>query len=79
VIPAANLSWLPNAAVVADGSTGTVVPGPQAQGLDAARTLASSDGGASGGRYRVGAGLDLLIPAGAAPGAYTGTLTLTLS
>jgi WxL domain surface cell wall-binding len=78
-IPAANMAWTPNTAVVNDGSSGTVVPGPSVRGLDAARTLASSEAGASGGIFQADAGLDLLIPAGAAPSAYVGTLTLTLS
>ncbi|MFC9971646.1 WxL domain-containing protein [Spirillospora sp. NPDC127200] len=78
-IPAANLAWAPTAAVVNDGSTGQVVAGPRVSGLDVARTLASSAGGSSGGVFEAGAGLDLGIPAGATPGDYTGTLTLTLS
>ncbi|HEX2312311.1 MAG TPA: WxL domain-containing protein [Thermomonospora sp.] len=78
-IPAANLSWRPTASAVNDGSTGTVTPGPNATGLDVARTLASSAAGSSGGVFEAGGALDLLIPAGAVPGSYTGTLTLTLS
>ncbi|WP_018653806.1 WxL domain-containing protein [Actinomadura flavalba] len=78
-IPAANMAWTPNAAVVNDGSQGAVVAGPAVNGLDVARTLASSAGGASGGVFEAGAGLDLGIPAGVVPGDYTGTLTLTLS
>jgi hypothetical protein len=78
-IPAANLSWSPAASVVDDGSGAAVTPGPNSTGLDSARTLATSAAGASGGIFQAWAGLDLLIPAGAAPGSYTGTLTLTLS
>lgn len=78
-IPAANLAWTPNAAVVEDGSGAAVTPGPQVRGLDAAQTLAASAAGTSGGVFQAGAGLDLLVPAGVTPGAYTGTLTLTLS
>ncbi|RAY17177.1 hypothetical protein DPM19_03230 [Actinomadura craniellae] len=78
-VPAANLGWSPSATVVDDGSTGTVTPGPDVTGLEAARTLASSAAGASGGIFEAGAGLNLLIPAGVAPGSYVGTLTLTLS
>ncbi|WP_019632279.1 hypothetical protein [Actinomadura atramentaria] len=78
-IPAANMAWAPNAAVVNDGSGGAVTAGPAVSGLDVARTLAASAGGASGGVFEAGAGLDLGVPAGAVPGDYTGTLTLTLS
>ncbi len=78
-IPAANLAWTPNAAVVEDGSGAAVVPGPQVRGLNSAQTLATSAAGTSGGVFETGAGLDLLIPAGVTPGSYTGTLTLTLS
>jgi hypothetical protein len=79
VIPAANLEWTPNAAVVDDGSGAAVTPGPRIRGLGDAQTLATSAAGTSGGIFEAGAGLDLLIPAGATPGSYTGTLTLTLS
>lgn len=79
VIPGANLGWSPAAAAVADGSTGVAVPGPAVKGLDEARTLGSATGGTSGGIFELGAGLNLSIPAGAATGTYTGTLTLTLS
>ncbi|WUI02747.1 WxL domain-containing protein [Spirillospora sp. NBC_00431] len=78
-IPAANLAWTPNAAVVEDGSGAAVTPGPQVRGLGTAQTLATSAAGASGGVFAAGAGLDLLVPAGVTPGSYTGTLTLTLS
>ncbi|ROO84402.1 putative surface cell wall-binding protein [Actinocorallia herbida] len=79
VIPGANLGWTPSAAAVADGSTGVAVPGPAVSGLDEARTLGSAEGGLSGGIFDLGAALELNIPAGAATGTYTGTLTLTLS
>jgi len=78
-IPGANLSWTPSAATAGDGSEGQAVPGPAAGGLDQARTLASAEGGRSGGVFDLGAALNLKIPAGAANGTYTGTLTLTLS
>ncbi|MEU8804296.1 WxL domain-containing protein [Spirillospora sp. NPDC048819] len=77
-IPRANLAWAPAAQVVADGSQGTVTPGA-AGPLGAARTLASSAAGSSGGVFQAGAGLDLSVPAGTSPGDYTATLTLTLS
>lgn len=79
IIPAANMGWTPTASVVNDGSNATVTPGPAVRGLDVARTLASSEGGSSGGVFEADAALDLLIPAGVATGTYTGTLTLTLS
>ncbi|URM96678.1 WxL domain-containing protein [Actinomadura madurae] len=77
-IPASVLTWSPTAAVVDDGSRGTVTAGT-AGSLGAPRTLASSAAGASGGVFQAGAGLDLGVPAGTAPGDYTATLTLTLS
>ncbi|GAB2854132.1 hypothetical protein GCM10022221_62160 [Actinocorallia aurea] len=78
-IPGSNLAWTPSAAAVADGSAGVAVPGPAVTGLDEARTLGSAEGGLSGGVFDLGAALELSIPAGAATGTYTGTLTLTLS
>lgn len=78
-IPGANLSWTPSAATAGDGSQGRAVPGPAVTGLDQARTLGSAEGGLSGGVFDLGAALDLKVPAGAADGTYTGTLTLTLS
>src|SRR5690606_37723406 len=66
------------ARVVDDGSNGTVTPGA-AGSLGTARTLASAAAGASGGVFKAGADLDLSVPAGASPGDYTATLTLTLS
>ncbi|MEU5884947.1 hypothetical protein [Spirillospora sp. NPDC047279] len=78
-VPASNLGWTPAAGPAKDGSTGVATPGPQVTGLDQARTLAGSAAGNSGGVFDLGAGLDLLIPAGATAGDYTGTLTLTLS
>src|SRR5690606_31442851 len=77
-IPRANLTWTPDARVVDDGSDGTVTPGA-AGSLGTARTLASAAAGASGGVFKAGADLDLSVPAGASPGDYTATLTLTLS
>lgn len=77
-IPRANLTWTPDARVVDDGSNGTVTPGA-AGSLGTARTLASAAAGASGGVFKAGADLDLSVPAGASPGDYTATLTLTLS
>ncbi|WP_067460344.1 hypothetical protein [Actinomadura macra] len=77
-IPASGLAWSPTARVVDDGSRGAVTPGA-AGSLGAPRTLASSAAGSSGGVFEAGAGLDLSVPAGTAPGDYTATLTLTLS
>ncbi|MFD0684305.1 hypothetical protein [Actinomadura fibrosa] len=77
-IPAAGLAWSPSARVVADGSQGAVTAGA-AGSLGTPRTLASSAAGSSGGAFEAGAGLDLSVPAGTAPGDYTATLTLTLS
>ncbi|WP_131740612.1 hypothetical protein [Actinomadura roseirufa] len=77
-IPAAGLAWSPSAQVVDEGSRGAVTPGTPGS-LGAPRTLASSSAGSSGGVFTAGAGLDLGVPAGASPGDYTATLTLTLS
>ncbi|TYK44400.1 WxL domain-containing protein [Actinomadura decatromicini] len=77
-IPKANLAWTPTARTVDDGSRGGVTAGP-AGAFGAARTLASSAAGGSGGVFQAGAGLDLSVPAGTSPGDYTATLTLTLS
>lgn len=85
VIAANNLGWAPTATAVNDplvGATGTVTPGPVAQpgaGLGTARALCTSAAGASAGSFTCGGQLNLGVPAGAVPGDYTATLTLTLS
>ncbi|WP_405096965.1 HtaA domain-containing protein [Micromonospora sp. NBC_01412] len=85
VIAADNLGWAPSAVAVDDplgGTVGTVAPGAVAApgaGLGAARALCTSPTGASGGAFTCGAQLNLGVPASAAAGDYTATLTLTLS
>ncbi|WFE23694.1 HtaA domain-containing protein [Solwaraspora sp. WMMD937] len=85
VIAADNLGWAPTASVVDDplvGATGTVTPGAVADpgaGLGTARALCTSAAGASAGSFTCGAQLNLGVPAAAASGDYTATLTLTLS
>ncbi|SCL72379.1 HtaA domain-containing protein [Micromonospora peucetia] len=85
VIAADNLGWTPSAVAVDDplgGNPGTVVPGAVAApgaGLGGARALCTSAAGASGGTFTCGAQLNLGVPASAAAGDYTATLTLTLS
>ncbi|GIJ48959.1 hypothetical protein Val02_58450 [Virgisporangium aliadipatigenens] len=76
-IGAANLGWTPTA-TAANGSA-AVTPGATATGLNTGRTLCKAAAGASAGVFTCGGELSLAIPATAAPGAYTATLTLTLS
>ncbi|MER7168892.1 HtaA domain-containing protein [Micromonospora sp. NPDC000207] len=84
-IAADNLGWVPSAAAVQDplaGTSGVVTPGAPANpgaGLGGARALCTSATGASNGTFTCGAQLNLGVPASAAAGDYSATLTLTLS
>ncbi|NGO67722.1 DUF6801 domain-containing protein [Streptomyces boncukensis] len=78
-ISAENLSWAP-ACTAAPGSAGSCVPGTDGVvGTEGATLATSPDGEDSGGEFTVGAGLDLEVPADAAPGDYASVLTLTLT
>lgn len=86
VIAAQLLGWTPSVQILEprpDGAAAPRVrPGPRVapgEGLAVPRTLCAGEPGASSGVFRCGAGLELGIPARAAPGGYAGTLTLTLS
>ncbi|MEV7613678.1 beta-xylosidase [Streptomyces sp. NPDC089799] len=78
-IPSASLGWTPSCAT-APGSTSTCAPGsPGTVGPDGAVLASTPDGEAVGGTFTVDAGVTLQVPPYAPPGAYTATLTLTLS
>ncbi|MFG2297037.1 beta-xylosidase [Streptomyces sp. NPDC048603] len=78
-IPGASLSWTPSCAT-APGSTVSCAPGsPGTVGPDGAVLASAPDAEAVGGTFTVDAGVTLQVPPYAAPGAYTATLTLTLS
>lgn len=85
-IPGGNLGWTPGAAVaheqipgdVATVNAGTAVD-PYSPGLDSAQTLCTAPATQSGGTFSCGGGVSLAIPASAAAGTYSGTLTLTLA
>ncbi|GAA3608004.1 hypothetical protein GCM10022419_111180 [Nonomuraea rosea] len=70
-IPASALGWTPSA-------DGAAAPGPGAD-LSRATTLCSAAAGAGTGSSACAAGLTLTVPAQTRQGAYTATLTLTLS
>lgn len=85
-IPGGNLGWTPSAEVaheVIPGDVATVDAGstvdPYSPGLDSAQTLCSSPDTQSGGTFSCGGAVALAIPASAAAGTYSGTLTLTLA
>ncbi|MEV0381511.1 HtaA domain-containing protein [Nonomuraea sp. NPDC050643] len=70
-IAASALGWTPS-------TQGTAAPGPGAT-LGEATTLCSAATGTGTGTSACAAGLTLTVPAATRPGAYTATLTLTLS
>ncbi|HEX6237763.1 MAG TPA: Ig-like domain-containing protein [Acidimicrobiales bacterium] len=85
-IPGGNLGWSPSAEVAHEqipGDVAAVTAGsavdPYSPGLDSAQTLCSSPANQSGGTFSCGGGVSLAIPASAAAGTYSGTLTLTLA
>ena len=85
-IPGANLGWFPSASVAhvqIPGDVASVTPGgsvtPFQPGLGSAQVLCSSPNNHSGGTFSCGGGVALAIPASAAAGTYSGTLTLTLA
>ncbi|MFP3900458.1 MAG: Ig-like domain-containing protein [Acidimicrobiia bacterium] len=85
-IPGGNLGWTPSAEVAHEqipGDVATVDAGstvdPYSPGLDSAQTLCSSPDTQSGGTFSCGGAVALAIPASAAAGTYSGTLTLTLA
>ncbi|HWJ85959.1 MAG TPA: HtaA domain-containing protein [Cellulomonas sp.] len=74
------LGWTPTLSANTVGAVAgaAVAPGTSATaGLKASSTLVSGAAGHALGTVNVGATLDLLAPADAAPGSYTATLTLT--
>jgi len=80
-IPAGNVSWTP-ACAASENSPSEVVTGSAGPLGATAATLCSAapDGSATtGGTFTADAGLKLTTPAFVAPGAYAGTLTLSLS
>ncbi|HET6952200.1 MAG TPA: Ig-like domain-containing protein [Acidimicrobiales bacterium] len=85
-IPGDNLGWTPSASVahqqipgdVAQVNAGAAVS-PDSPGLGSAQALCSSPANHSGGTFSCGGGVSLAIPASAAAGTYSGTLTLTLA
>lgn len=85
-IPGGNLGWTPSAAVAHEQIPGDVATvnaggavGPYSPGLDSAQGLCSAPATQSGGTFSCGGGVSLAIPASAAAGTYSGTLTLTLA
>jgi len=80
-IPAGNVTWTP-ACAASEGSPSAVVTGTAGPLGATAATLCSqtADGTApTGGHFTADAGLTLTTPAFVTPGAYAGTLTLSLS
>ncbi|MFF5444719.1 beta-xylosidase [Streptomyces sp. NPDC012888] len=78
-IPGASLSWTP-ACATTPSSPSTCAPGsPGPVGPDGAVLASTPDGEAGGGTFTADAGVTLQVPPYAPPGAYTATLTLTLS
>ena len=91
-IPGDNLGWTPSASVahtVIPGDVAQVTAGtPVADGMTNGGTGLGTAGGAkslctapakhSGGTFSCGGGVSLAIPASAAAGTYSGTLTLTI-
>ncbi|MEV0096599.1 beta-xylosidase [Streptomyces sp. NPDC050738] len=78
-IGADQLSWTPVCATKT-GSPSTCAAGSAGTVGSAGATLASTPNGAlTGGEFTAGAKVSLNVPAFTAPGAYSGTLTLTLS
>jgi len=80
-IPAGNVSWTP-ACAASENSPSAVVTGSAGPLGGTAATLCSAapDGAATtGGTFTADAGLKLTTPAFVTPGAYAGTLTLSLS
>lgn len=85
-IPGGNLGWSPSASVahvVIPGDVAQVTAGaavvPFQPGLGSAQVLCSSPANHSGGTFSCGGDVALAIPASAAAGTYSGTLTLTLA
>lgn len=92
-IPANNLGWSPAAlvahqqipgdvAAVDAGSTSdatAIANGVAGSGLETNQALCTTEPTTNGGTFVCGAGLALLVPASAAAGTYSATLTLTLS
>jgi len=80
-IPAGNVSWTP-ACAASESSPSAVVTGSAGPLGTTAATLCgqAADGAATtGGSFTADAGLTLTTPAFVTPGAYAGTLTLSLS
>ncbi|WP_327262408.1 WxL domain-containing protein [Streptomyces sp. NBC_01232] len=78
-IPGASLSWTPRC-VAAAGSRSTCTPGSAGVvGPDGALLASAPDGPLVGGTFTVDATVTLQVPPYTPPGAYTATLTLTLS
>jgi len=80
-IPAANVAWTPACAVEPGSPASAVTTGSAGPLGSTAATLCSQapDTVATGGRFTADAELALTVPAFAAAGTYTGTLTLSLS
>ncbi|GLF93785.1 beta-xylosidase [Streptomyces yaizuensis] len=78
-IDAERLHWAP-ACTASPGSPSDCVAGSEGPVGSSGATLASApDAALTGGEFTVDAGLSLKVPAFAAPGAYSGVLTLTLT
>jgi len=82
-IPGGNVGWGPSAKVAHDvipGDVASVEPGAALPngGLDEARSLCSAPANRSGGTFECGGAIGVGVPASAAAGLYSATLTLTL-